>query len=197
MNDTTSSIDPRHTALLVMDFQEGIVGMVPQSDELLARVAEAIRIARERGVAIGYVRVAFADEDYGRVPKSNPSFHAVAESRRMHVDDPETAIHHTIIPQAGDIMVRKTRVGAFSTTNLADQLREQNITTLILAGIATSGVVLSTIRDAADHDYQIFVLEDACADRDPAVHDFLIQKIFPRQASVISVSDLPNLLEAR
>ena len=54
-------------------------------------------------------------------------------------------------------MVRKTRVGAFSTTDLDEQLRQRGVDTLLLAGISTSGVVLSTVRDAHDRDYRVFV----------------------------------------
>jgi nicotinamidase-related amidase len=109
-------------------------------------------------------------------------------------DSPATAIHVAVAPQPGDIIVRKTRVGAFSTTDLDERLRGIGVTNLILAGISTSGVVLSTVRDAADRDYRLFVLADATADRVPEVHEILITSIFPRQTDVISVSDLESLL---
>jgi nicotinamidase-related amidase len=99
-----------------------------------------------------------------------------------------------VAPEPGDIIVRKTRIGAFSTTDLAQQLRERDVSTLILAGVSTSGVVLSTVRDAADRDYQVFVLADATADPEPTVHSFLIERIFPRQAQVIRVAQLDGLL---
>jgi nicotinamidase-related amidase len=75
-------------------------------------------------------------------------------------------------------------------------LRERRIDTLILAGISTSGVVLSTVRDAGDRDYRVLVLADATADPEPDVHDFLTERIFPRQADVIAVADLDRLLSA-
>ena len=100
-------------------------------------------------------------------------------------------------PEPGDIVVRKVRVGAFSTTDLDAQLRERGVDTLILAGISTSGVVLSTVRDASDRDYRVLVLADATADREPDVHAFLTERIFPRQADVITVADLEGLLSAR
>jgi nicotinamidase-related amidase len=87
-------------------------------------------------------------------------------------------------------------VGAFSTTDLDDQLKAHDVRTLILAGISTSGVVLSTVRDAADRDYQVFVLADASADPQPGVHEFLTEKIFPRQARVITTAGLTQLLAA-
>jgi nicotinamidase-related amidase len=67
------------------------------------------------------------------------------------------------------------------------RLAARGIDTLVLAGVATSGVVLSTLRDAADRDYRLFVLSDVCADMDPEVHRVLMEKIFPRQADVIAL----------
>jgi nicotinamidase-related amidase len=55
----------------------------------------------------------------------------------MHHEDPSTAIHDALAPQPGDIVVRKTRVGAMSTTDLDRQLRDRGIDTLVLAGIST------------------------------------------------------------
>ena len=83
--------------------------------------------------------------------------------------------------------------GAFSTTNLHTHLAGRGIDTLILGGVSTSGVVLSTIRDAADRDYRLLVLRDCCLD-DPEVHGVLMDKVFPRQADVIDVPELANLL---
>jgi len=93
-----------------------------------------------------------------------------------------------------DIVVRKTRVGAFSTTDLDQQLRDRGIDTLVLGGISTSGVVLSTLRDAADRDYRLLVLADLCADGDPEVHRVLLEKVFPRQADVVTSEQLTELL---
>jgi nicotinamidase-related amidase len=117
-----------------------------------------------------------------------------AGPQAFHADSPTTAIHDKVAPQDGDIIVRKTRVGAFSTTDLERQLRDRSIDTLVLAGISTSGVVLSTVRDASDRDYRLFVLSDATADPDPEVHAVLMEKVFPRQAEVVTVADLDDLI---
>jgi nicotinamidase-related amidase len=193
MTDAPPSIDPQQTALLVMDYQAGILERLKDSKALLSRAKDAIDLVRRRGGQIGYVRVAFEDPDYESIPSTSPMAQAAA-SRAYHADSPATAIHEDIAPQAGDILVRKTRVGAFSTTDLHAQLRDRGITTLILAGISTSGVVLSTVRDAADRDYRVLVLSDASADPAPGVHEFLTQKIFPRQAQVITIAELESLL---
>jgi nicotinamidase-related amidase len=112
----------------------------------------------------------------------------------MHADAATTAIDARVAPQDEDIVVRKTRVGPFSTTDLHEQLQSRGVDTLVLAGISTAGVVLSTVRQAADFDYRVVVVSDACADPDPEVHAILMEKVFPRQADVVSVKDAIDLL---
>ena len=197
MTDLTPTIDPRRTALLVMDYQNGIVGRLEDAEALLARMAHAIAVVRQHGGHIGYVRVAFDDADFDAIPPTSQFAGLVANSgRALHADSAATAVHESVAPEPGDICVRKTRVGAFSTTDLAGQLRAHDVDTLVLAGISTSGVVLSTVRDAADRDYRVFVLADTCADPVPGVHEFLTEKIFPRQARVMTTAELEQLLTA-
>ncbi|HEX4344876.1 MAG TPA: cysteine hydrolase [Solirubrobacteraceae bacterium] len=197
MTDALPPIDPRQTALLVMDYQPGIVDSLPDAGALLERTAGAIALARGRGVTIGYVRVAFEDADYDAMPATSRMAAIAASAGRaaFHADSPTTAVHERVAPEPGDVVVRKIRVGAFSTTDLDAQLRARGITTLILAGISSSGVVLSTVRDASDRDYRLLVLADCCADREPDVHELLTARIFPKQATVIALAELPELLE--
>ena len=169
--------------------------MIEDSDDLLARAGQAIDLVRDRGGHIGYVRVAFTDADLEAIPPTSRMGARIASSpQAFHADSPTTQIHDHVAPQDGDIIVRKTRVGAFSTTDLEQQLRDRGIDTLVLAGISTSGVVLSTVRDASDRDYRLLVLSDATADPDPDVHAVLMDKVFPRQADVITVADLDGLM---
>jgi len=195
MTDTVPPLDPRRTALLVMDYQNAVLGLVADTDALLARAADAIATARAAGAHVGYVRVAFTDADVAAVPATNKAFSNFGQrAAYLHVDAPTSAIHERVAPLPDDIVVRKTRVGAFSTTDLHAQLQTRGVDTLVLAGVATSGVVLSTVRDAADRDYRLVVLADACADPDPQVHEVLTQKVFPRQAFVIDAHALREAL---
>jgi nicotinamidase-related amidase len=194
MTDTTPAIEPDHAVLLVMDYQPAILESVAGADALLTRTADAIATARRHGVSIGYVRVAFVDSDYASIPATNKSFSALAGGGGFPADSPQSAVHERVAPEPGDIVVRKTRVGAFSTSDLDAQLRERGVDNLILAGVSTSGVVLSTVRDGADRDYRIFVLADGCADRDDEVHRVLTEKVFPRQAWVITIAELSDRL---
>jgi nicotinamidase-related amidase len=109
---------------------------------------------------------------------------------------PETEIHSAVTPQSGDIVVTKSRVGPFSTTNLDAILKAKGIETLVLMGIRTSGVVLSTVRWAADIDYRLIVLSDCCADPDEEVHRVLIEKVllFLGQATIVTSQEFLKAL---
>jgi nicotinamidase-related amidase len=110
---------------------------------------------------------------------------------------PPMAIDDRVAPKRRDKVVRKTRVGAFARTDLDGWLRGLSIDTLILTGISTSGVVLSTVTDAADRDYRIVVVKDAVADTDPTIQDVLTRKVFPQRAQMVTVADLPGLLRRK
>ena len=181
--------DPKRTALLVMDFQQGIVGQLPGTGPLLERGRQASADVREHGGTIGYVRVAFTEEDWAAIPDS-AMFAYVGQNRLMHHEDPSTAIHDAVAPEPGDIVVRKTRVGAMLTTDLDRQLRDRGIDTLVLSGLSTSGVVLSTVIEATDRDYKLYVLSDGTDDPDTEARDFLLGKVFPRRAEVIDTGTL-------
>jgi nicotinamidase-related amidase len=193
-SDQGPALDPKRTALLVMDFQQGVLQRMPGLEPLLARVQGAIANMRDHGGTIGYVRVAFTDEDWAAIPPANQIFALAAQNRMMHHEDPSTAIHDSLGPHPGDIVVRKTRVGAMSTTDLDRQLRDRGIDTLVLAGISTSGVVLSTLIEAADRDYRLYVLSDGTEDPDQQARDVLLGRIFPRRAQVIDTATLRGLL---
>ena len=125
MADALSFIDPQHTALLVMDFQVHIVDAISDADVLLSRTADAIAVVRRHGGQIGYVRVAFEDSDFAAIPSTNKMFERVAAmGNTVHSQSPASAVHELVAPQEGDIVVRKTRVGAFSTTDLDGELRQ-------------------------------------------------------------------------
>lgn len=183
------------TALLIMDYQEGIVSRF-SSPGLVDRAKAAIEAARGAGMAIIYVVVRFR-EGYPEISPNNQSFSQIKNSSfNLGETAPETQVHAAIAPQPGDILVVKRRVGAFSGSDLDVVLRAQRVSSLVIAGIATSGVVLSTVRLAADLDYRLTILSDACADSDEEVHRVLLEKVFPRQAQVTTVDAWKESLSA-
>jgi nicotinamidase-related amidase len=185
---TQLTFDRQHTALLMMDYQNTIVsGVAERYPGLLNRAAAVLAAARNAGLLVGYVVVRFR-EGYPEVSPRNRGFAGLRAAGRLREGTPGAEVHPQVAPRPGEVVVVKRRVGAFSTTDLETILRAQGVTTLVLLGIATSGVVLSTVRWAADMDYELVVVEDCCADGDDEVHRVLTQKVFPRQATVVQAS---------
>ncbi|MGA9853806.1 MAG: isochorismatase family cysteine hydrolase [Gammaproteobacteria bacterium] len=179
--------DDNRSALLLMDLQHGIVEKYADPEYLL-RIQRTIKAARQAKLPVIWVAVQFR-AGYPEVSPRNQSFSTVRNTGRFIEGDKESEIHSALGPATGDVVVTKRRVGAFAGSDLDVVLRSAAIDTLVLAGIATSGVVLSTLRLAADMDYRLIVLEDGCADLDPEVHRVLTQKVFPRQARVQSIDE--------
>lgn len=178
-------VDPARAALLLMDFQPKQVARAADAEELVERV-RAVRATADRlGVQVVHVRVAFTPQDHASIPLRNKAFAPVAAGKGNPDGAPDGDVIAQLAPADGDIVVRKTRFGAFSTTNLDHLLRGRDIDTLFLAGLSTSGVVLSTVRDAGDRDYRLFVLEDACDDPDAELHKLLLERVVSRQATLI------------
>ncbi|MFI5140443.1 MAG: cysteine hydrolase family protein [Sphingobacteriales bacterium] len=178
----------QNTALLVMDMQKGTLGMMPGSAELISNVAKAIANARDKKMPVIYVVVGFR-QGAPEINMSNKSF-ATGKERFAGINmDEFMEIHPEIAPAAGELTVIKRRISAFTGSDLEVVLRAFGIRHLVLTGVATSGVVLSTTREAADKDFLLTILADGCADRDEEVHQVLTTKIFPRQADVLSVDE--------
>ena len=189
------SLTAQTTAVLFMDFQHGIVARIPeQADALLQRARTALDAARAAGAFVGYVRVGFRP-GYPEVSERNLGFAALRGSGFALLGNPDTQVVDALTPLESEPVVVKHRVGAFSGTELEILLRARKIDTLVLFGISTSGVILSTVRHAADHDYRIVVASDGCADFDPEVHRVLMEKVFPRQATVTTTSEIVGVLQ--
>ena len=185
------------TAVLIMDYQNDIVSMMPEQARkpLLDKAHSILRRAREAHVQVIYVVVRFRT-GYPEVSAQNKRFSVIRESGRLREGSLGAEIHTRIAPQPGDIVVTKRRTGAFSTTDLESILRAKRITTLLMFGISTSGCVLSTVRWAADMDYQIIVASDACADIDDEVHRILMGKVLPAQATIATSQVLVRAIRA-
>ncbi len=174
------------TALLVMDVQPSTVERYAQNSDLLPRLATTIAAARAATIPVIYVRVKFR-QGYPEVSPRNKVFAGIKQ-RSSSFQDALMAmeIHPAIAPLPSDMVVTKLRVSAFAGSDLEVLLRAQDIGHLVLCGIATSGVVLSTLREAADKDYGLTVLSDCCVDSDEEVQRVLLTKVFPRQAEVLT-----------
>lgn len=167
------SFERNKTAVLIMDYQNRQLSGFSEvfQEGLLARANTVMAKARQEGVPVIYVEV------------------------RRGERTPETEIHPAVTPQPGEVVVTKTRFGPFSTTDLDSILKARGLDTLVLMGISTSGVVLSTVRWGADIDFKLIVLSDCCADRDDEVQRVLMEKVLPRQATVVTSQQFLQALD--
>ncbi|HEY9280873.1 MAG TPA: cysteine hydrolase [Eoetvoesiella sp.] len=158
---------------LVLDMENDLVhddgpsGKGPMGDQvrarqIIAKTSKAIKKAREAGVLVGFVRVGFSPE-YPECPPASPIFSGAPKNGLFKLGEWGTEIHPDLDKQVGDIDVVKHRVSPFYSTTLEAQLRAQNVQRIYCSGVSTQAVVQATVRDAHDRDYEVVLLEDACA----------------------------------
>ena len=184
------SLYPAHTALLGMDCQTGIVAIYAKpQEEFVARAAGVLRAARKAGMTVIQVQTGFRP-GLPEVSGRNKLFASIKSSPQHQklFQGPPGAIHPALGPEPGDIVITKHRISAFAGTDLDMILRAKEIDTLVLFGIATCGVVLSTLVDACDADYRLAVIEDCCADLDAELHAALVKRLFPLRGDVMSAA---------
>jgi nicotinamidase-related amidase len=191
----TISLDRQHTALLIADFYAAMMGTIPHAvdRQVVEKTQRLQSAAREAGLFVCYCATVFRP-GYVEISERNKTFRERKHSGQPAISDPLQLIHPAVRPADGEVVVGKHRVNALYGTALDPILRANDINILMILGYATSGVVLSTTRYAADLDYRLVVVEDCCADQDPEVHNFLTQRIFPRQAEVVSANELIQAL---
>lgn len=189
------TLDKSKTALLIADFYRDMMTTLPHAiDRKVVEKTQALqKAARDAGILVCYSATVFRP-GYVEISDRNKTFSQRKASGQPAISDPMLVIHEGVRPIEGEVVVGKHRVNALFGTDLDMTLRANNIETIILLGYATSGVVLSTTRYAADSDYRIIIAEDCCSDSDIEVHDFLIQRIFPRQADVVQSEDVIRAL---
>jgi nicotinamidase-related amidase len=182
-------LDPK-TALVVIDLQKGISAyptVHPFRDVVAntARLAEAFRRAE---LPVVLVTVAFSTD--GRdAPTSR------VEVRRTLQMTPDFAdLVPELEPVAGDLRIVKRQPNAFYGTELDLQLRRRQVTGIVLTGVSTSSGVDSTARAAYERAYNVTFASDAITDMDPAAHEFVMKKIFPRLGEVDSTNALLALV---
>lgn len=181
-------LDSKRTAFITLDYQNGILGFVPGAESAIPMAARAIGFARKKNFLIIHAGLGFS-EGHPEIPDFETPFSRVKQNN-VFVKGTPSAEFHSAIFKPGDIVVYKQRVSAFSENHLRMILRARGIDHLVIFGIATSGIVLSTLRQAFDLDFRSVVIKDACFDPDPDVHRVLTEKVFPRQAWVVTADEL-------
>jgi nicotinamidase-related amidase len=170
------------TALLVMDVQTVIVAGAPSS--MLRAIRVALDGAHAVGIPVVYIRVMLRPGSAGVSPRNK-------KLSRLHEMLTEGAPGLDILPALAplpeDFVLTKHRVSSFAGSGLDVLLRSLDVTRLVLTGVSTSTAVLSTALAAADLDFELTVLSDACFNPSGlAMHELLTAELFPTIADVMT-----------
>jgi nicotinamidase-related amidase len=173
--------------LVVADVQQGLVDALG-AGELVRSVGKVVAGARAAGVPIVFVATRFRAAG-GDVAPGNVALSAAAVSGAFTEGTPAAALHAELDVRPEDPLVVKRRVSAFVGTDLEQLLRARDADTVVVVGLTTVGVVLSTVRHAADLDFRTVVLRDACFDPDATVHGVLLDEVLSTQAAVLDAAE--------
>jgi len=191
------SINPLASALLLMDFQGFVLNnfLAPTAAaEVVSGAAKLLDAARANNMLTIHVTVDFRP-GYPEISPRNKLFSYLKDNGVVVPGSEGMKIHPSLTPRDNEPVVVKHRIGAFNGTDLDLLLRARGIETLIVAGVTTSGVVLSTVRQAFDLDYDVVVVTDACTDPDEQAHALLIEKILSGQATMTLTEDIEKVLQ--
>jgi nicotinamidase-related amidase len=186
-------LDVTKTAVLAMDFQEGIVSnFIVREPGVLQRAKLVLEGARRSGLLVIHVVIQFR-EGYPEVSSRNKMLASIKKTGRFVIGGKDTSIYKELSPRQGEVIVSRSRANAFYNTDLQSILSSRGINTLVLMGIATNWVVESAARYAADADYRVIVLEDCCAGITQAAHSFSVSNILK---AIGEVSNSHEFLES-
>ncbi len=175
--------DARTTALVLIDLQNGTIGtpLAPRSGAEVLATGQALATRfRSAGAVVVLVRVAFA-ENFADTPSQNVD----QPLRRPEKGLPASwSALADGLAQPSDLVITKHQWGAFYGTELDLQLRRRGMRTVVLGGIATNFGIESTARQAWEHGYDLYLVEDACASISEELHNMAFQHIFPRIARI-------------
>jgi nicotinamidase-related amidase len=183
-------LDPRTTALVLIDMQKGILGMplAPYGAAQLVENAVALgKRLKEAGGSVVLVNVAFANDHADRLSQE---VDAPMQVRPGGMPAEWSEFVPEIASLQMDVVITKRQWSAFHGTELDLQLRRRGITTIVLGGVATNFGVESTARDAWQHNYAVVIAEDACASMGADLHEFSVEKILRRVARVRSTAEI-------
>ena len=189
-------LNHKKTALLIMDVQNDQFGMLEkagQAEGFLKNVTQVLDSARTAGILVIYVVAQFRPGHPEASPRNRFNTYNKAQGRLVEGSQ-GAEIRPEVAPLPDDIVVTKRRINAFFGTDLDGVLRANGIESIVLAGIATRGVILSSTRHAGDADYDIVILRDCVGDPDPDLHAMLMDKVLPMQAAIANAADFVDAI---
>ena len=188
--DTGHAIVPAKTALLVMHYQTDITTLFPSvAPTLLANTRQLCDAARRTGIPVYFAKIHFSP-DYPEVSPLNKNGQGIKQMGLFTDDE--------ISPELGrrvnEPVIIAHRASVFFGTDLELRLSATGIDTLIMVGIASTGVMLSSIAYASDADFRLYTVKDCCYDPDPIVHEHLFATAFASRTTVLSLDEALTLL---
>lgn len=184
------AIVPAQTALVVMHYQTDILSLFPSvAPTLLSNTRKLCDAARATGVSVYFARIHFSP-GYPEVSPLNRNGQGI-KRLGLFVDD---QISPELDRRDSEPLITAHRASVFFGTDLQVRLSAQGIDTLLMVGIASTGVVLSSVAYASDADFRLFTVKDCCYDPDPVVHDRLFATAFDSRTTVLSLADALALL---
>jgi nicotinamidase-related amidase len=188
-------LDPRSTALVLLDLQKGILGIAAGGPHSAAQVVASggalAKRFRALKATVVLVRIAWS-ADGGDVPRQ-PVDRQPPLPAKLPADWLEFPAALAVADS--DILIFKRQWGAFYGTDLDLQLRRRGIKTIVLGGISTNIGVESTARAAWEHNYALVLAEDVMSGQSAENHRFAIEQIFPRLGRVRKTAEILAALD--
>jgi nicotinamidase-related amidase len=185
------SVPPAGTALLLLDYQNLMLGFVSDAakrTQILTTAAAARSWAMSHGIMVYHCLV-----DMQQAPvhwaKLNARWSAFQQMIAQNPNAAGIVTELTPDPNAAEAGEKVTRrqaglLSALSSPELKQDLEQKGIKSVICCGISTSAVVLSTARAANELGFLVTVLEDACFDPGEGVHEMLVREVLTTSAHV-------------
>ena len=180
-----TTLDPR-TALIVVDMQKGIAGghFVHPIGNILERTRALLDAFRAKALPVVLVNVA------GRAPGRTEQ----GPRRGLSFSEGWTDLLPELNRQPDDLTVTKRSWGAFATTDLERQLKDGGVTQIVVTGVATSGGVEGTARQAYELGFNVSLALDAMTDSRADAHEYTLREVFPRLGETGSTAEIISLL---
>ena len=219
-NAAPLSIDPQHTALVIIDMQEyflnsespfsraceaQVPGVLAHFQERGRNIVEPtlqrlLSCFRSHGMRTMYTTVASELSDgHDLMPimqqRNIAAYERTQEPFVPQRTDAWARIVPTLDPQPDELVINKTTYGTFTSTGLDHTLRNLGITTLVIGGVVTNVCVETTARDAADHGYGVILVDDACAAYSPEIHQATLLSFQGPFGRVRTADDIVTLIE--
>lgn len=189
-----------NTAIIVLDFINDIVskdGKIPscaahaEERHAIQNANAALQTARKNHWLVILVKVGFS-EHYLEQPKNSPIFGKANQLQALKLSTWGTEFHPQLEAAATDCIIVKPRISPFYATQLEAILSANHIQRLIICGVSTTWAIQAAARDGHDRDYEIVVLEDACAAASEEEHQ-LSMKQLSRIAKILTTKELESI----